>query len=180
MLKRFLRHRLRKFERALDYDASYMHQILDASLPAFLKFGAFQTMSAHREGVPATAKFAASLAGTLSEDCGPCTQIVVDLALRAGVGAHDLAALLRGDVGAASDHAAFGFRFGDAVARRGDALDALVGEARARYGERGLVTLSFAVASARVYPAVKRGLGHAAACTKVRVGPSEVWVKAVA
>ena len=38
---------------------------------------------------------------------------------------------------------------------------------RARYGEAGLVELALGIAAARVFPTVKRALGHAQACSLV-------------
>ncbi|MFO0670604.1 MAG: hypothetical protein U0235_13395 [Polyangiaceae bacterium] len=63
--------------------------------------------------------------------------------------------------------AALSFRFAEAVmARDLIAADALPRGAAALYGDRGVVALSFAIASSRVYPTVKYALGHGRACER--------------
>jgi hypothetical protein len=43
-----------------------------------------------------------------------------------------------------------------------------------RWGRRGLVSLAFAITSARLYPTIKYTLGHGMACTRVVVGGTPV------
>jgi hypothetical protein len=177
MLKRFLHGRIDAMAGSYGYDAGYMHEILAASTLAFLKFGLFQIMSDHRDRLPKDAWYAAKLAAALSEDCGPCSQLVVDMALRDGVASSSIAALLRDDMSGAGADAALGFRSGHAVARNGVDCVALAEEAEKRFGKRGLVSLDFAVACSRVYPTLKRGLGHGAACTKITVSNETIAMK---
>ncbi len=177
MLKQILHKRISQFEKAFGYDGTYMHEVLDASLVAFLKFSLFQIMSQHREQVPYVAWSAARLAATLSEDCGPCTQLGIDMALRAHVPADTLKALLRGDLEHVDADASLGFRYGTAVAQNSPDAVALAEEVEQRYGKRGAVSLAFAVTSVRVYPALKRGLGHGAACSKLSVASESILVK---
>ena len=59
--------------------------------------------SAHREVVPVEASFAAKITGALAEDCGPCTQLVVDMALEAGMAKDQIEAVLRRDPRAMND-----------------------------------------------------------------------------
>src|SRR5690348_9297690 len=75
MLKSLLHRYVRTFERNFGYDASYMHDVIDASPSALLKFSFVQFMAQHRQEVSADAWHAAHVAGALSEDCGPCVQI---------------------------------------------------------------------------------------------------------
>ncbi len=180
MIKSYLHKKLAAMEREFGYDATYGHEVLDASLPAFLKFGLFQTMAKHRDGVPLETWVAAGLAAAMSEDCGPCSQLCIDLALKAGVDPKILAALARGDLAAAGPEAAFGFRYGQAVATNAPEAVELSAQAEKRYGKRGLVSLAFVVAGTRVYPAVKRGLGHGAACQKLVVANEPIAVKKAA
>jgi len=52
--------------------------------------------------------------------------------------------------------------------------DAAREAALARFGEKGLVTLAFSIAATRIYPTMKRALGHAHACERLRVGGETV------
>ncbi|MBI3676126.1 MAG: hypothetical protein HY243_05870 [Proteobacteria bacterium] len=177
MLKSMLHGQIAKLEAAFGYDGTYMHEVLDVSLGAFVKFMLFQTMSSHREGVHKNAWYAAKLAAAMSEDCGPCSQLVVNMALKARVPAASIAAVVRGDIEQADDDTAFGFRYGIAVATNHPDAASYAEEAEKRYGKRGEVSLAFTVAASRVYPAVKRGLGHGAACSKIVVANDTIAVK---
>jgi len=180
MFKSYLHGKIATMERAFGYDATYVHEMLDASMPAFLKFGLFQKMASHCDGAPREAWFAAKLAAVMSEDCGPCAQLVVDMALRAGADPNLIAALARGDIERAGADAALGYRYGLAVAANAPEAVALCVDAEAKYGKRGLVSLALAVASARVYPALKRGLGHGACCQKLVVANDTIAVRRAA
>jgi hypothetical protein len=168
---------VKRFERAFGYDATYMHEVIDASLPAAWKFVAVQMMSNHCEDVSKDAWHAAHLAGALSEDCGPCAQLCIDMARKDGMEAEKLAALVRGDIEAAGPDAALGYRYGMAVATNSDQVLALVEQARERYGESGLVSLAYSVTTARMYPTLKRAMGHGAVCAKLVVSNETIAVR---
>ena len=180
MLRNILHRYVRKFERKFGYDATYMHDVVEASPSALWKFSLLQIMSNHRQDIPGDAWHAAHLAGALSEDCGPCVQICIDMATSDQMAPEKLAALVRGDIDAAGADAAFGFRYGMAVATNADMTLSLVEEARRRYGERGLISLAYSVTTARMYPTLKRGLGHGAVCSKVIVSNELIPVKRAA
>jgi hypothetical protein len=180
MLKRFFHRNIAKLERQYGYDATYFHEVVDVSPAAAFKFFLAQPMAQHADGVPKEALYAAKLAATLSEDCGPCVQLGVNIALADGMPRQKVEAILRGDIEEAGADAALGYRYGMAVATNAVNLPTEVEKARLRFGERGLVTLAFAVASVRVYPTLKRALGHGAACTKIVVSDREIAVKRAA
>jgi hypothetical protein len=180
MFKSYLHGKIKATERVFGYDATYLHEMLDASTRAFMKFGLFQAMANHRDGVPKQAWYAAKLAAAMSEDCGPCSQLIVDMALKAGVEAKILAALARGDFHHAGADATLGYLYGQAVATNSPDTVKLSIDAEAKYGKRGHVSLALAVASARVYPTLKRGLGHGASCQKLVVADHVIAVRKAA
>ncbi len=180
MMKSMMHAATRKMERMFGYDATYIHEVIDTSEAAGFKFMLSQLVGQHRQGVSKDAWFAAKLAAALSEDCGPCTQLCVDMAVRAGVSPQKMASLVRGDIDAAGDDAAFGYRYGMAVATNSPTSLDLVEQAGKRYGDKGRVSLALVVAATRVYPALKRGLGHGAACAKIEVANQSIAVKRAA
>jgi hypothetical protein len=180
MLKQILHRQVAGLERTFGYDASYLHEVIDISVSAFFKFALFQAMSAHRQNVPRDAWYAARIAAALSEDCGPCTQLVVDMAVRDGMPPQAVSALLRGDLDRAGKDAEFGFRYGLAVAKNTEDASALSEKAAALYGKQALVSLAFAVACSRVYPTLKRGLGHGVACTRIKIANETIILKQAA
>lgn len=175
MLGWLIRRRLNAFARDFNYNVSYMQEMYDVSPRAFFRFSKILGISSHREDVPKEAWFAAKLVATLSEDCGPCTQLVVTMAEREGVSAEAIRSVLAGNEGEMPPDASLGFRFGRAVLQRDIAeSDRLRGEIVSRWGKRAVVSLALTIASSRVYPAVKYALGHGHACTRVSVAGSEI------
>lgn len=168
MIRALLRRGVASQERQAGVSLDYLRRILGASRAAFLKYAAFMPLATHRGGVPRAAHYAARIRATQAEDCGTCVQHVVNLALADGVEAALLRALVEGRTEDLPAAAAVAWRYAAAVATPAAPAPEAVQEARETFGERGLVALSLAVASARVFPSVKRGLGEAVACSRVR------------
>jgi hypothetical protein len=169
MLRAFLKRTIDKMERRYAYDASYMREVLDVSPWTFLKFGVVTTLGRGRRA-PAAALAAAGLAGTLAEDCGPCTQISVDLAAEHGVPPAVLRGILAGDETAMGETAALAWRFARASLARDMAVcDPLRDEIVRRWGRGGVVDIAMALTTARMYPTLKYAMGHGKACSKVIV-----------
>ena len=169
MLHALLKSQIDKMERTWGYDASYMRFVLRASPGSFLKFGLVSQM-VDRKAAPPEALAAAGIAGTLAEDCGPCTQISVDMAAAGGVKPAILRAILAGDEAAMGETAALGWRFAKAsLSRDLEAADPLRDEILRRWGEQGLVAIGLALTTARMYPTLKYALGYGRACSRVTV-----------
>jgi alkylhydroperoxidase family enzyme len=176
MLKWLIRNRLAAFERTWDYDMSYARALLDADTRALLAFAKTEAMNRYRKGVPKDVYFAVKLAGLIAEDCGPCTQLVVTMALREGVDAKTIAAVVRGDDAAMSEEVRLGVAFARAVIAHAPAADELRETIAARWGQKGVVSLTFAVVMARVFPTMKYGLGFGKACQRVVVAGAPIAV----
>ena len=176
MLKAILSRIIDRFERTWTYDASYMRHILRAAPASFLKFSVI-TGLVDRRAAPAAALAAAGIVGTLLEDCGPCTQISVDMAAAGGVSAPVLCAILAGDDVGMGEDAALAWQFARAsLARDIEASDPLREEIVRRWGDRGLVAIALAITTARMYPTLKYALGYGKACSKIRVAGEDARV----
>jgi hypothetical protein len=170
MIKWLLRRRLAAFERSFGYDARYAHDILQASPRGFMALARIQAMGRFRRDVPKDVYYTAKLVAARAEDCGPCTQLVATMAERARVPAETIRAVLARDENAMSETVALGFRFAEATLAHDPAADALREEIVRRWGARALISLAFAIVSARVFPTVKYALGYGQACARVVVG----------
>ncbi|HEV2548499.1 MAG TPA: hypothetical protein VGU20_14255 [Stellaceae bacterium] len=177
MIKWLLRRRLAEFERSFNYDVSYTREILDASPRALLALGRIKALATYRRDVPKNAYYTAKLVAARNEDCGPCTQLVVTMAERAGVPSDMLRAVLARDERAMNENVALGFRFTEAVLAHAPQADDLREEVMRRWGKRALVSLAFAITAARLYPTVKYALGYGKACTRVSVGGTPLPVR---
>jgi hypothetical protein len=177
MLKKLIRSRLAAAERDYGgYDMSYLRDLLDADLGAFMRFSKLIGISQYRRDLPEDAWAAAKIVGTLVEDCGPCTQLMVTMAERANVSADTLRAVLNADDAALNPDVLLTVRFARAVLARDPAADELRDQVVARWGRRGLVTLAFALVSARLFPTLKYALGHGRTCSRVVVGGTALAV----
>src|ERR1700759_2839395 len=96
MLKALLSRVITGFEKTWSYDATYIRDLLDAGSGRFLRFSVIPALGRGNAAPPA-ALASAGIVGTVSEDCGPCTQIATDIAAKGGVKAEVLRAILSGD-----------------------------------------------------------------------------------
>jgi hypothetical protein len=88
--------------------------------------------------------------------------------------------ILGRDAAAMTPDAALGFRFAQAALAHAPEADEWRRQLLQRWGDKALVSLAFALTSARIFPTLKYALGHGHACRRVRVGGVEVPVAAVA
>jgi hypothetical protein len=168
---------LRRYGRRYDYDTSYLEAVLDRAPAAFLLFSGILPIASYRSTAPASAWFAAKLVGAVSEDCGPCTQLVVNMAREAGVPGEALRAVLERDAAAMDDDVSVAVRFAEAVIGRTADEDDAREAVRARWGDGGVVDLALGIAVGRVFPMTKAGLGYAKECRLVQVGATPVVVR---
>src|SRR5262249_37008805 len=117
---------------------------------------------------------AAGLTAVREEDCGPCTQLGVTMAERAGVKPAVLRAVLADNPDAMPPEVALVWKFTRATLAHDATADEYREAIVQRWGRRALVSLAFAITAARIYPTVKYALGHAKACMRVTVGGAPV------
>ena len=96
------------------------------------------------------------------------------MAERQGVRPDVLRAILKEDVAAMPDDVALAWRFTKAVLAHDPAADDYRAVILERWGRRAVVTLAFAITTARIYPTVKYTMGHGKACTRIVVGGTPV------
>jgi hypothetical protein len=170
MIRWALRKAIDKFERAWKYDASYLRAIIDVSPRAAWMFSRAAAIGRFRRDIPIEPWFAAGITAVRHEDCGPCTQLGVAMAERAGVNPAVLRAVLTGDAAAMPAEVALVWKFTRATLAHDAAADAYREEIVKRWGRRALVSLAFAITASRIYPTVKYALGYGKTCERVVVG----------
>ena len=176
MLSWFARAYLKRMGARYEYDVTYMLAMLDQSPKAFFAFAKLFALAQHRESAPNDALIAAKLMGAMFEDCGPCTQLVVNFAREQGVDPAQVAAVLRRDVAAMNDDVALAFRFADAILNRLPGEDDVRDAVRAAWGDKGVIDLTLGLQIGRIFPMVKAGLGYAKECRRVEVAGRPVDV----
>lgn len=171
----FAERNLRKMEKRYDYSFDYVRHLWHVSRGAWRRFSfGFMWFATGRDSLPADAGAVAGIVSTLHADCGPCTQITVNMALEAGVSPAILSAAVSGDLNALPANLALIYRFTHAIVNGSyDAAD-MREDVLKLYGEKGLVDLASVIAAGQVYPTLKRTLGFGETCLKVTVDHTDV------
>lgn len=174
MIRWFLASQLAAFQKKWNYDVGYARQALEADPMAVFALFTVSGLMGGRRGAPAAVTHAVKLVGVITEDCGPCSQLAVDMALADGVDPAVLHAVATRDFVAMPEEVALAVRFAEASLAHSPAADEPREEIVRRWGQRGLVSLAMALAAARVYPTVKYALGHGRACVRLNVAGQSV------
>jgi|SRR5581483_1139242 len=177
MIRWMLHKKIDQFERIWSYDASYVRDIVDASPRAAWLFSRATALGRFRRELPLEAWYAAGITAVRHEDCGPCTQLAVSMAERAGVHPAILRAVLTDNPEAMPPDVALVWKFTRATLAHDTGADEYREAIVKRWGRLALVSLAFAITAARIYPTVKYALGHGKACMRVDVGGDPVLLE---
>ena len=168
MIRFLFRKMLKSMQNRYDYDVRYANKILDTDQGAFLKYLGFQIMASHTGGIPAAPVYAARLRAIIWDDCGPCTQLITNMALEANVDPNVVHAIIKRDVDSLPDDIALVVEFSEHVLAHNPSADALREKIVNLWGMKGLVAISFAISSTRVFPALKYSMGYGNVCSRVQ------------
>lgn len=158
------RERIRDFGRHYDYDVSFLEELMEASPEAFRAFEAAMPMGRVRKAAPAEAVFIAKIAAMRAQDCGSCTELNVKMAREAGVAGPVIRGALWGGEGLNGEQRDL-HDFGRFVALNEELPPDLLPRLKARWGDEVLAEITVNVVAMRLYPALKRALGHAKSCS---------------
>ena len=158
-------------EAMLGVRLDYMREMAVAASPVLDRLQALSALSRAEAGdsLPPEIRCFATLGAVQQDDCGECVQIHVNLGRAIGMDPVLLQAALDGRPELLPGPLALAWRFGRAVAANDPAMEDMRIDLERRYGREAMMELSFAIAAARFYPAVKRALGYAKSCSLVRV-----------
>lgn len=157
---------IRRIERLTGEDATWMRDVSALGRASFARLCGFLAFAGTRRSAPSHLLTLARLGAVMAEDCGPCTRTVARMAIDRGVAPELIGSALTGGSELSGD-AGLAYRFGRAIARNGPDVAALGDLIEAEHGRHVRTELTIGAASARVYPAMKRGLGYGSACSLV-------------
>lgn len=169
MKKFIMKKMLNKMSQKYNYDVAYLQRIVDVSGFAFLKFMGFQTMSSHKGNLSPEAFYAVRIRTLIWEDCGPCTQLYINMALEAKVCPTTIRAIIKNDLDKLPEKLALLIQYTDAVLAQNPEANELRQQVIKYWEPEGLVAIAFGISSSRVYPTLKYALGYGAECHKVHV-----------
>jgi hypothetical protein len=172
MMRNLIERIIGKKEQTFGVSLEYLREIAGESETAFLKFGLFAPLAGHRKHLPKDAWHLARLAATMAEDCVSSVQIVASQARSEGIPSALIKTALAGTLDELPMDLALVIRFADVVAKGGD-NEYLRNRLIRIYGRPAVNELALAVATARVFPALKRGMGRAQSCQARSVEKAE-------
>jgi len=169
MIRWFLDRQLRAFQRRWGYDVGYARELVEADPFALITFGLASGIGRYRKDVPVEAHGAVQLVSVMAEDCGPCAQLGIDMALQAGIAPAVLRAVVERDFASMPAEIALAVRWADASLAHAPEADEMRDNIVGLWGKRGLISLAFALTAGRIYPTVKYAMGHGRACKRLNV-----------
>jgi alkylhydroperoxidase family enzyme len=169
MIQGIIIKKLDAMEKEVGVSMEYMRFVARTSLKAFLKFTKFLPLAAYRNKLPVGPINVARLVSSRHADCGPCVQIGVHFAKKDGVPDDVLRAVVDQHPENLTPELADVYHFVESIFSDSPDQERLRERMRERYGDEGLIEMSFAVASAQVFPMTKRVLGYATSCSKVKI-----------
>jgi alkylhydroperoxidase family enzyme len=170
MILRWITHRfIARFERRHDYDMAYVRDIYDASARGFMHYVLTGGAAAWRGPIPRDAWFAAKIVAARAEDCGPCVQLVLNMAEAEGVPAAVRHAVWHRQPEAMSEDVRLAWRHAEAAVSHAPDIGQWCEAVERRWGRKGLTALAMSLTASRTFPMLKYALGHGQACRAVRI-----------
>lgn len=173
VVKWLLVRKVAQFERDNHYDMTYARTILDANPAALLTLHRAGGMAQYRGPLSPSAHFGAKLVASLHDDCGPCLQLGVTMALRAGV-SNDVVTHVLCNEPTGDQDVDLVVSFSKAVLSKSTNEGELREQVLQRFGRDGLTAIGLSIAGVRIYPMLKAVLGYAECYPAVRVGSRSV------
>lgn len=149
---------------------AYIEDLSNAKGFLVEKFQHGMLIVGHRHHATASMLHMTCLGAIRFEDCGPCVETVRKYALADGLSAERIQKALTGAPELPEDALAYDFGFATASGDIAKA-DELGNEIEKQFGRDVRTELSLNAASVRIFPAMKRGLGHASVCQIPRAEP---------
>ncbi|QIL90678.1 hypothetical protein ACONUD_15915 [Microbulbifer harenosus] len=159
---------LAEFGEYYRYDVGYLQDFLQLAPKGYEAFQGFQPLSLYRDQLPLDIYWVSRLASMQIADCGECLQLTVRMALEAGLDKNLVKACIEGG-SRLPESLKDVYDFASAVAsyRAIDPqLDARIDQ---QLDKAQRIELGICVATAAVYPTIKRALGIAQRCSLVEI-----------
>ncbi|BBM01255.1 hypothetical protein [Microbulbifer sp. GL-2] len=150
------------------YDMDYLKEFLRSSPKGYEKFANFQPLSMHREFLPLDIFWVSKLAAMQVADCGACLQLNVRMALEADVDPTVVKACIQGGSNLPETLKDI-FDFSTALASYKNIDPVLDERISVQLDTKQRIELGVSVATASVYPAIKRAMGHTQSCSLIEI-----------
>jgi hypothetical protein len=157
---------LQGFGKHYDYDVTYLEELMDASPGAFRVFEAAMGMGRFQKVAPQELLMIAKIAAMRVQDCGPCTLLGVKMAREMGFSENIIRGALHGGTGLNAEQRDI-HDYARGVAANEELDPELLPRLQARWGREVVAEIAVNIVSTRLYPTLKRALGHAQSCALI-------------
>jgi len=165
MIKYLLARQLDKEEVILGESVDWARYLLNKSILAFIKYALFSPLSTHRKYASIESICVAKLVTVKKEDCGSCLQIAINEAKRNKLNGEVIKDCINNKYDRLPTPLQITAEFTRAVLDKSGEEDGMREKLIGNQGEKALVEISLAIATARFYPTVKRALGYSKECS---------------
>ena len=169
MLQRLLTRLVPGIEERLGVRLEYLRLMAAHAPGALWRLLLFMPLAAYERSVPTSLLHLARLGATLSEDCGECVEITVNVARQEGVSAEVLRAGITRDASVLGANELAALDYGSLLVQGDRRADDVRRELEELYGTEGVIEFATAVASAQLFTTVKRGMGLSQRCDVPRM-----------
>ena len=157
------------FQSHYDYDTSYMKEMLKENPKAYETFEAFLPMASFVSETPKEVLYVVKLTSMKNEDCGACLQLNVDMAIEAGVDKAIIKEVVFNEGKNLSMTLKEIYDFTLCVGNNQSIDSNLYDKINKTYSKDVMVEIALAIASTKVFPAVKRVLNDFHSCSVIQI-----------
>lgn len=151
-------------EKRIGISLDYVRQIARTDFGLLMRYKKIFSVLDPNTKVPAQAYHTARLRGAIAADCGTCVAAEINLAKAAGLKSEFLDQVISGIYHQLPEDVAAVAKLADSVVdHRNDDPESRA-TILARFGDAGLIELSFAMNGAALLPGIKRAMGFAVVC----------------
>lgn len=155
---------IQEFGNHYGYNTHYMKELLNTSPDGFSKFYDFLPLSKHNELLSKDEYWVAKIATLLVEDCGECLQLNVKMAREANVDKNIILAAARGGLKLPERLKELHI-YVTCLASYKEVSPEILTRIEERYDEGKRIELGICIATAKVFPTIKRTIGLTQQCS---------------
>jgi hypothetical protein len=160
---------LNGFQNAYNYDTTYMKLMLEENINAYETFEAFLPMASFKETMNTNAIFLVKITAMKNEDCGACLQLNIDMAIEAGVDKDLIKDIISNEGKNLNPTLKRLYDFTLLVTNNKQIEQSFYDKINIDYSKAMLVEISLAIASAKVFPTLKRVLNDIQSCSVIKI-----------
>ena len=163
-----------EIEAQVETDLPYLRGLAAANPKGLAVFLDFLPMASHVQEASLDLMSIARIMTMQAEDCGTCLQLNVDMSLRLGSDPALVQAVLdRKPEHLDNETQRLVYHYCEAVLEQKPTLPSLLEDLAQTIGETALSDLALTMAANRVFPTLKRALGHSVSCSLINVSLPE-------